>query len=285
MNKPIIDGKERRAVAIELRMDGMEEGQTPMMRGHAAVFDSASEILQAGDITFREIIKPGAFAEALIVSDCRALFNHNPDNILGRTSAGTLRINESDKGLAIEIDPPDTMCSRDLQISMQRGDVREMSFGFTVAKGGDKWTRGHDGIHTRTISKVERLYDVSPVTYPAYPDTDCALRSLEESQAIIQPTKKERSSMKNTKSYRDKFDAFEGKEFRVDMGWCGQNTIGTCTMCNQAGCCCPGCVNVECCNMQMAADGGACTKCMKPGCCCLTCPNTDKCTLLKTYSM
>lgn len=180
--KPIIPNKERRAVSIEIRMDGMDEGQTPIMRGHAAVFDRASELLCG---CFRELIKPGAFTEALKTSDVRALFNHNPDNILGRTSAGTLRLQEDATGLAIEIDPPDTMCSRDLQVSMKRGDVREMSFGFTVADDGDEWTRDPDdsGNWTRTISKIERLYDVSPVTYPAYPETECALRSLEKIQA------------------------------------------------------------------------------------------------------
>lgn len=182
MNKPIIDGKERRAVAMEIRMDGMGDGETPMMRGHAAVFNSPSELLCG---CFREIILPGAFDDALKTSDVRALFNHNPDNILGRTSAGTLRLKEDDTGLAIEIDPPDTMCSRDLQVSMMRGDVREMSFGFTVAEDGDEWNRDPDGSGnwTRTISKIDRLYDVSPVTYPAYPETDCALRSLEKIRA------------------------------------------------------------------------------------------------------
>ncbi len=182
MNKPNIPNKERRSVAMEIRMDGMGEGETPMMRGHAAVFNSASELL-AG--CFREIIKPGAFTEALKGSDVRALFNHNPDLILGRTSSGTLRVAEDETGLSIEIDPPDTTCGRDLQVSMNRGDIKEMSFAFMVAEEGDEWTRDPDesGNWTRTISKFERIYDVSPVTYPAYPETDCAVRSLDTIRA------------------------------------------------------------------------------------------------------
>lgn len=187
MNKPPIPDKERRAVAFEVRMADMEEGKEPMMRGHAAVFNSPSELLCG---CFRETIMPGAFTEALKTSDVRALFNHVPDNILGRTSAGTLRVAEDDKGLAIEIDPPDTCCGRDLQVSMKRGDIKEMSFGFTVAEGGDEWTRDPDGSGnwTRTISKIDRLYDVSPVTFPAYPEASCALRSLEVVKAAEVPT-------------------------------------------------------------------------------------------------
>lgn len=183
MNKPIIPDKERRAVAFEIRMG---EGESPMMRGHAAVFNSPSELLCG---CFRETIMEGAFTEALKTSDVRALFNHEPSNILGRTSAGTLRVAEDATGLAIEIDPPDTCCGRDLQVSMKRGDIKEMSFGFTVAEGGDEWTRDPDGSGnwTRTISKIERLYDVSPVTFPAYPEASCALRSLEKIQAAEVP--------------------------------------------------------------------------------------------------
>lgn len=176
--KPNIDGQERRGAAFELRMINEDK---PMFRGHAAVFDSPSEVL-AG--CFREIIKPGAFFDALKISDVRALWNHNPDHILGRSSAGTLRMVEDETGLSIEIDPPDTTVGRDLRVSMQRGDVTEMSFAFTVADGGDRWERdaGNPDMWTRTISKFEKLYDVSPVTYPAYPSTDFALRSLDKAK-------------------------------------------------------------------------------------------------------
>jgi len=170
---------ERRSVSVELRMAGEDK---PVMRGHAAIFDSLSELLGG---CFREVIKPGAFTDALKGSDIRALWNHNPDHILGRSSAGTLRVVEDETGLAIEIDPPDTTCSRDLQVSMQRGDVKEMSFAFSIAEDGDEWVRDPDdsGTWTRTISKIDRVYDVSPVTYPAYPDTDIAMRSLESVRA------------------------------------------------------------------------------------------------------
>lgn len=186
MNKPIVPNFERRAVPVEIRLKGQGDTESPTVHGHAAVFNSASELLCG---CFREIIKPGAFAEAFANYDTRALFNHNPDFVLGRSSAGTLRMQEDETGLAIEIDPPDTSCGRDLQVSMKRGDIKEMSFGFTIAEDGQEWTRDPDdsGNWTRTISKFERIYDVSPVTYPAYQETDCALRSLDSVRAKDAP--------------------------------------------------------------------------------------------------
>jgi uncharacterized protein len=180
MNKPKVDSKERRGVRVELRADG--DGEAPKLRGHAAVFNSPSELMGG---CFREIINPGAFSDALQTSDIRALVNHDSRMVLGRSSAGTLKVSEDDTGLAIEIDPPDTSYARDLIISMQRGDISEMSFAFTVAEDGQEWTRDPDesGNWTRTISKFSRIYDVSPVTYPAYPETDCALRTLETVKA------------------------------------------------------------------------------------------------------
>ena len=173
MNKHV----ERRAFAAELRVV-REEGKKPVIRGHAAVFNALSEDLGG----FRELIAPGAFKNAIPRDDVRALFNHDSNLILGRSRPGqanTLRMVEDDTGLAIEIDPPDTQYARDLMVSMERGDITQMSFGFSVTKGGQKWEENSDGTHKRTLTEV-RLYDVSPVTFPAYPQTDVALRNLTE---------------------------------------------------------------------------------------------------------
>lgn len=167
-------GNEKRQFAGVIRVEKRAD-KGPLIRGHAAVFNRLSENLGG----FREIIAPGAFDDVL-EDDVRALIGHNDVLILGRSTAGTLRIGVDAEGLTYEIDPPDTTYARDLLVSMERGDVRESSFGFRVARGGEVWDEDEDGLLVRTITKFARLYDVSPVTFPAYPDTDVAKRSLEE---------------------------------------------------------------------------------------------------------
>lgn len=163
---------ERRTYAVqEFRVD-QETDAPPKIIGHAALFDSLSENLGG----FRERIAAGAFAETLKSADIRALFNHDPNFVLGRNKSGTLRLKEDKAGLAIEIDPPETQAAKDLIISMQRGDINQMSFGFRTVE--DRWNK-IDGEWIRTLLAVE-LFDVSPVTYPAYTQTDVAVRSLEK---------------------------------------------------------------------------------------------------------
>lgn len=171
---------EKRHLPFEVRVERRDDGKV-IIRGHAAVFGQLSEDLGG----FREQIAPGAFAEALQTDDVRALWNHNPDFILGRNRSNTLVMQEDSRGLAIEIDPPDTQTVRDLVIvPMERGDVSQMSFAFSVRPGGQDWAKDDEGRVVRTLKKL-RLYDVSPVTYPAYPQTDVSVarRSLDSAMA------------------------------------------------------------------------------------------------------
>lgn len=169
---------ERRTFSVAYRATSTEDGKQTI-GGVAAVFNSISEDLGG----FREQIAPGAFKSAMGNSDVRALFNHDPNKVLGRTTSGTLRLSETDAGLEYECDMPDTSYARDLMACMQRGDINQCSFGFSVNDGGDTWKKDDAGMWTRTIHVVSRLYDVSPVTYPAYPDTACAVRSLDKVKA------------------------------------------------------------------------------------------------------
>lgn len=165
--------KEIRNFTAELRTEG--EGKARKMVGYAAVFNSLSEKLP-----FRERIMPGAFA-ACMGKDTRALINHDANLVLGRTKSGTCQMKEDDRGLRVEITPPDTSYARDLATCMERGDIDQMSFAFSVADDGEEWTE-ENGELVRQLNKIERLFDVSIVTQPAYPDTTVALRSLEEWQ-------------------------------------------------------------------------------------------------------
>lgn len=163
---------ERRSFVVdEFRIEG-DEGKTIV--GHAAIFNSLSEDLGG----FREQIASGSFARAIGEDDVRALFNHDANLILGRNRAGTLKMSEDERGLKVEITPPDTVFANDLMKSIKRGDVTQMSFAFRVVK--ENWEHGEGGEpDIRTLQEVE-LFDVSPVTYPAYKQTDVGLRSLED---------------------------------------------------------------------------------------------------------
>lgn len=166
---------ERRSYELqEIQFDTRAEN-APVIRGHAAVFNGLSENLGG----FRETIAPGAFAEAIERDDVRALLNHDPSIVLGRNTAGTLRLSEDETGLAIEIDPPDTQAGRDLLVSLERRDITQMSFGFSVMPGGQDWAEDDDGMTIRTLTSL-RLFDVSPVAFPAYPQTDIAAREYRD---------------------------------------------------------------------------------------------------------
>ena len=95
-------------------------------------------------------------------------------------------LKEDEKGLAIEIDPPDTQIARDLLVSMERGDVTQMSFGFSVRPDGQNWAEDDEGRVIRTLTNV-RLFDVSPVVFPAYPQTDIAVREMRAFLAAKKP--------------------------------------------------------------------------------------------------
>lgn len=170
-------GLERRIVPYEKAEVRVREDGTRQIVGHAAVFGHLSEDLGG----WREEIMPGAFRDALAASDIRALFNHNPDFVLGRTKSGTLRVSEDERGLYTETDPPDTQMVRDLVLQpMARGDIDQMSFAFRL-KGKDSFEWIDDGDEmVRRIKPggVAEVFDISPVTYAAYPDTTVAVRSL-----------------------------------------------------------------------------------------------------------
>ena len=163
---------ERRNFPVEeLRAITDEKGLRHIV-GYAAVFNSLSEDLGG----FREKIDPGAFSKTILVDDVRALKNHNSDYVLGRNKSKTLTMAEDQRGLKIDVVPPDVQWARDYMESIDRGDIDQMSFGFkTIAQ---KW-EGEYPEEIRTLLEVQ-LFDVSPVTFPAYPDTAVGLRSLEE---------------------------------------------------------------------------------------------------------
>jgi HK97 family phage prohead protease len=145
--------------------------------GYASIFESTSQNLGG----FVERVAPGAFKKTLQEADVRALFNHDQNQILGRVTAGTLRLQEDTKGLRYEIDLPNTQLGRDLAELLRRGDINGSSFGFRTIE--DDWGETRDGYPLRTLRSVQ-LIDVSPVTFPAYLAAEASLRTLAEARNL-----------------------------------------------------------------------------------------------------
>ena len=172
--------RETRYMAAEIRAEKTETGRTIV--GYTAVFNSKSENLGG----FVEVLAPTAFDRAMKEGhDVRALIEHDPRaGILGRTTAGTLRLSTDKRGLKVEIDAPETRAAQDLLISIDRGDVDGMSFSFLIGPDGDTWEEGDDGGAVRTVHDIAELLDVSPVAYPAYTSTQVSARALEQVEKL-----------------------------------------------------------------------------------------------------
>jgi HK97 family phage prohead protease len=158
-------------------MEVREEDGKSYIVGHAAVFGRRSEDLGG----FREVINPGAFSTVLDdTPDVRVLLNHDPNIVLGRTKNNTAELSENGRGLRYYANPPDTQAARDAVTLIKRGDIDQSSFAFSMGeRSRERWEEDEDGQITRTIIEVDGLYDVSPVTFPAYPQTDATARELE----------------------------------------------------------------------------------------------------------
>ena len=168
------------AEPVEIRSD---DAGREWIVGYAAKFNARSQDLGG----FVEQIDP-RFFDGVLHDDTKGLINHDPNLILGRSKAGTLKLLVDEFGLRYEINPPDTTYARDLLVSMKRGDISQSSFAFAVdyENKGDAWEYDEaNDLYIRTLLKAKRLYDVSPVTYPAYEQTESivAKRSLEKVKA------------------------------------------------------------------------------------------------------
>jgi HK97 family phage prohead protease len=172
--KPETGALERRYTTLRDGASKREETHIGF-KGHAARFNSPTWI-GPKRWGFREQIAPGAFAKTAKDGDVRFLINHDPNLVLARSTKGTLRLSEDDEGLFTDADLARTSYGEDLAISLERGDITQMSFAFEVLS--EEWeTDDESGEETRTLLEV-KLWDVSAVTYPAYDDTDAGLRTV-----------------------------------------------------------------------------------------------------------
>lgn len=164
---------------IELRHFEIEELETrneeespPLIRGYAAKFEKLSQDLGG----FKEKIQRGAFEKSVRGNNVRALWNHNTDLVLGSTKNNSLKLWEDEKGLRFELELPDTAWGRDAYTSIERGDVEGVSFGFNVV--ADEWEEEKKSL-IRTLTDVI-LHEISPTAFPAYTQTNVAVRSTKD---------------------------------------------------------------------------------------------------------
>lgn len=163
--KQAVNEIERRFVGgVEFRADTGKN----VLRGYAARFGSVYDMGW-----FTEEVSRSAFDSADL-SDVRILLNHDSNQILGRTSAGTARVGVDETGLWYEVDLPDSPNGENVKVAVERGDITQSSWGFYLEK--DTWTRRGSKDH-RTLDAVGVVFDASPVTFPANPDTSVAKRS------------------------------------------------------------------------------------------------------------
>lgn len=177
--------------SLEIRSE--EEQKTPKIVGYASVFDAETVI--AG--LFREVVKPGAFTRAIKEKhDVRALVDHDPSAVLGRTKAGTLKLSEDKTGLKVEITPPDTQVARDLVTNIELGNIDQMSFGFIIRD--QTWDESEEEkLPLREIRDVD-LFDVSVTTYGQYTDTEVSLRSAQDVLDSLQEIRNEKKEEEAT---------------------------------------------------------------------------------------
>lgn len=150
-----------------------DEGEVPL-RGHALTWGEIAEPWPG----LRESFEAGAFAEFLAGDpDVFACYQHDTTQLLGRTSSGTFRLSEDERGLAYELDLPDTTLGRDVRKLVERGDLRGVSICFHAEE--EAFEELPEGALRRTIHRAS-LYEISIVTDPAYRNSTAGFRSAQE---------------------------------------------------------------------------------------------------------
>lgn len=168
---------ERRAISFPVTLEKREaEGASRKISGYAAVFEQKTKI----GTWYEEQIARGAFDECDF-SRCVLNFNHDDNNLLGRVSSGTLKLEIDEKGLRFECELPDTTTANDILTLIRRGDIEGCSFAFVVRESSWEWLSDEDPaqLDQRTIMKISEVFDVSVVTHPAYEQTSVDARSAE----------------------------------------------------------------------------------------------------------
>lgn len=173
----------------ELLTDGIEvrefENGTRTITGYAVKWEMKSHTMGYWR-RFKEQFQKGSFRDSLTNDDQRALWSHDTSQVLGRTKNGTLRLFEDDIGLRFELDLPNTTLGNDAFETIKRGDVDGVSFGFAMQK--EEWDESDPDNITRSITKA-KLFEISPVAFPAYPDSQVSARSEDPYKSFVEERK------------------------------------------------------------------------------------------------
>lgn len=192
--------QERRFVntTLEMRM-GESENTASTLFGYAAKFNTPTLLYQWSDEEWYEVIEPGFFDDVLS-DDVRCLKNHDSNLVMGRTTANTLTLKSDATGLYFECTPDARISyAADTIYAVERGDISQCSFAFYTKE--QKWTEEEKAgklIVTRYLVKAKRLFDVGPVTYPAYPDTEVGTRSADDFRSSLEAWRKENRQTEET---------------------------------------------------------------------------------------
>jgi len=157
-----------------------EENRT--IRGYGIVFNKESVDLRAGGRVFREVIRPEA-VRGVSLENVLSMHNHRSERLLGTTASKTMRVGVDEIGVWYEVDLPNAPTGHDVLESVRRGDTPGSSFQFDIRSDGDKWSM-KDGRAFREVLQFNGVYEMGPVSEPAYPDTSIAARSLEALEAL-----------------------------------------------------------------------------------------------------
>ena len=179
---------EREYRSMELRLAPIEEGDEPsfFVEGYASTFDPYVLFTRDG-IDYTERILPTAFDEADL-SDVVFRVDHQ-GRVYARSSAGTVDLWHDEHGLGQRTDLSKTQAARELFADIEAGNYPQMSFAFTVAEDGDSYDKA---THTRTISRIAKVFDVSPVSFPANPNTQLSVSTRAYFDGVIEMEQAER---------------------------------------------------------------------------------------------
>jgi HK97 family phage prohead protease len=181
----------RQETNIETRFSVMPETQatvinaeTRTIRGYGIVFNKESVDLRIGGRVFREVIRPEA-AQGVDFSDVLSMHNHKSERLLGRTGSGTMRTGVDDIGVWYEVDLPNSPTGEDVLVSVSRRDTQGSSFQFDIEDTGDKWSV-RNGKAYREVIKFRGVYEMGPVSEPAYPDATINKKSRRSLEALVE---------------------------------------------------------------------------------------------------